>query len=78
MDFLNDFDIDGDGTFSYDEFLLFLVLLSMPLKDMQVQQPFHHYRWDTGIFQCSMFPCLTLNVQCGQNGCGCDGFVSIA
>lgn len=35
LDFLNDFDIDGDGTFSYDEFLLFLVLLSMPLKDMQ-------------------------------------------
>jgi Ca2+-binding EF-hand superfamily protein len=34
--FLQDFDIDGDGTFSYDEFLLFLVLLSMPLKDMQV------------------------------------------
>jgi hypothetical protein len=33
--FLNDFDIDGDGTFSFDEFLLFLVLLSMPLKDMQ-------------------------------------------
>ena len=39
MDFLNDFDIDGDGTFSYDEFVLFLVLLSMPLKDMQVRHP---------------------------------------
>lgn len=37
VDFLNDFDIDGDGMFSYDEFLLFLVLLSMPLKDMQAR-----------------------------------------
>lgn len=34
--FLDDFDIDGDGRFSFDEFILFLVLLSMPLKDMQV------------------------------------------
>ena len=32
--FLRNFDIDGDGTFSLDEFVLFLVLLSMPLKDM--------------------------------------------
>ena len=31
---LKNFDIDGDGTFSLDEFMLFLVLLSMPLKDM--------------------------------------------
>ena len=37
IDFMNDFDIDGDGNFSYDEFILFLVLLSMPLKDMQVR-----------------------------------------
>eukprot|EP00892_Ulva_mutabilis_P006095 jgi/Ulvmu1/3858/UM018_0077.1 len=35
IDFMNDFDIDGDGNFSFDEFILFLVLLSMPLKDMQ-------------------------------------------
>lgn len=33
-EFLNDFDIDGDGRFSFDEFLLFLVLLSVPLRDM--------------------------------------------
>jgi calcium uptake protein 1, mitochondrial len=34
-DFLRNFDIDGDETFSLEEFVLFLVLLSMPLKDMQ-------------------------------------------
>ena len=33
--FLRNFDIDGDGTFSCAEFIVFLVLLSMPLKDMQ-------------------------------------------
>lgn len=33
--FLRNFDIDGDGTFSCEEFILFLVMLSMPLKDMQ-------------------------------------------
>jgi hypothetical protein len=33
--FLKNFDIDGDGTFSLEEFILLLVLLSMPLKDMQ-------------------------------------------
>ena len=33
--FLRSFDIDGDDGFSLDEFVLFLVLLSMPLKDMQ-------------------------------------------
>jgi hypothetical protein len=33
--FLKNFDIDGDGTFSFEEFILLLVMLSMPLKDMR-------------------------------------------
>jgi Ca2+-binding EF-hand superfamily protein len=33
--FLKNFDIDGDGTFSCEELILFLVMLSMPLKDMR-------------------------------------------
>ena len=33
--FLKNFDIAGDEVFNLDEFVLFLVFLSMPLKDMQ-------------------------------------------
>ena len=35
MDLFNQFDVDHDGTISYTEFLLVLVLVSVPLKDIQ-------------------------------------------
>lgn len=33
--FFKDFDIDGNGRISYDEYLLFTTLISIPREDLQ-------------------------------------------
>ena len=61
---LRSFDIDGDGGFGLNEFVLFLVLLSMPLRDMQA--------WlSSFLVFCPFFLLCAIDAACAIATCCC-------